>query len=103
MRANTAKEGASHSNLRAIHSVSAASSKVKIGNSSKEWVMLRCQVIISRSSWEKMSRNTSMSGKIAPSISDQVIMRARFMGFAGKNIVAAEECLAYQRASVAGG
>jgi len=31
----------------------------------------------------KMSRNTSMSGKIAPSINAQVMMRARFMGFAG--------------------
>ena len=42
--------------------------------------MLRCQVITKSLSWEKMSRSTSESGKIAPSISDQVMMRPRFIG-----------------------
>src|ERR1700746_2332359 len=83
MSVKIAKDGASHLNLRAIQRVSVARSREKIGSISNEWVMLRCQVITSRRSCEKISRKTSISGKIAPSISDQVMMRARFIGFAG--------------------
>ena len=42
--------------------------------------MLRCHVRISIGLLEKNSRNMSESGKIAPSISDQVTMRAQLMG-----------------------
>src|SRR5947208_15587465 len=73
--------GASHWNLRAIHCVKAASSREKIGNISKECVRLRCQVIINRSLREKISRRTSLSGKIAPSINTQVMIRERLIGF----------------------
>src|SRR5881396_2879846 len=43
-------------------------------------VLLRCQVTMSSLSCEKMSRKTSASGKIAPSINDQVMKRPRFIG-----------------------
>src|SRR5216684_5126959 len=45
-----------------------------------ECVMLRCQVTMSSLSLEKKSRRTSESGKMAPTISDQVMMRPRFIG-----------------------
>src|SRR6266568_6602247 len=80
---SVANGGASHWNLRAIHCVKAASSREKIGIISKECVRLRCQVIINRSLREKISRRTSLSGKIAPSINTQVMIRARLIGFGG--------------------
>src|SRR5260370_37924706 len=42
--------------------------------------MLRCQVTISSLSLERKSRSTSESGKIAPSMGDQVRIRPRFIG-----------------------
>ena len=51
-----------------------------MGSITSECVMLRCQVTINSRSLEKKSRITSESGKIAPSISDQVRMRPRFIG-----------------------
>src|SRR6266403_5933663 len=47
-----------------------------------ECVRLRCQVTMSSLSPEKKSRITSESGKMAPNISDQVMMRPRFIGWA---------------------
>ena len=43
--------------------------------------MLRCHVRMRRSLREKNSRKTSESGKIAPTISDQVRIRWRVTGF----------------------
>src|SRR5215469_1565525 len=55
--------------------VSTASRSVQIGRQSNECVKLRCQVTISIGSREKNSRKTSASGKVAPSVSTQVMMR----------------------------
>src|SRR5216683_923533 len=57
-----------------------ARSNAQSGSKTSECVMLRCQVITNSRSCEKMSRSTSKSGKMAPNISDQVMMRPRFMG-----------------------
>src|SRR5271157_4375304 len=69
------KEGASHFFRFATTRVSPARITVQIGRQSNECVILRCQVSISNSLREKRSRKTSLSGKIAPSIKDQVIRR----------------------------
>ena len=42
--------------------------------------MLRCQVTMSIGSLEKYSRRTSESGKIAASMTDQVMTRRLFTG-----------------------
>src|SRR5713226_6308527 len=76
------KEGASHLRQRTNQRVSAARATAKMGRQTSECVMLRCQVKMSRLSCEKKSRNTSESGKIAPSIRDQVTIRSRFTSFA---------------------
>src|SRR6266446_7078321 len=57
-----------------------ARSTAQSGSKTSECVMLRCQVITNNRSCEKMSRSTSKSGKMAPNISDQVMMRPRFIG-----------------------
>ena len=46
--------------------------------------MLRCQVTMSIGSLEKYSRRTSESGKIAASMTDQVMTRRLFTGQGGK-------------------
>src|SRR5882762_1612068 len=74
------KDGASHFREFASARVTAASSKTQSGSITSECVMLRCQVITRSGSREKISRNTSESGKIAPSISDQLMTRPRFIG-----------------------
>src|SRR6266436_3154302 len=76
------KEGASHLRQRTKQSVGTARATAKMGRQTSECVILRCQVKISRSLCEKDSRRTSESGKIAPSISNQVMIRSRFTGFA---------------------
>src|SRR6267143_1259593 len=57
-----------------------ARSNAQSGSTKSECVMLRCQVMIRSRSLEKISRKTSESGKMAPSISDHVRMRPRFIG-----------------------
>src|SRR5882762_855125 len=74
------KDGASHFREFASARVTAASSKTQSGSITSECVMLRCQVITRSGSREKISRKTSESGNIAPNISDQVMMRPRFIG-----------------------
>src|SRR5208282_6152085 len=81
MPANAPKDGASHFLHRANQRVRAASARAQIGRQSSECVMLRCHVKMSIGLLENHSRTMSESGKIAPSIRDQVTMRARFMGF----------------------
>src|ERR1700688_4108658 len=81
MPVKAAKEGASHLRQRANHRVRAASARAKNGMQTRECVTLRCHVKISIGSLENQSRIMSESGKIAPSISDQVMILARFMGF----------------------
>jgi len=49
-------------------------------------------------SLEKKSRRTSESGKMAPSISDHVIMRPRFIGVRRKHVLPAEDGLPNQSA-----
>src|SRR5260370_9632581 len=80
MPTSAAKDGASRLRELANMRVIQASSSAQMGSRISECVMLRCQVITSSLSWEKISRNTSESGKIAPSISDHVMMRPRFIG-----------------------
>src|SRR5208337_1487439 len=77
-------EGASHFRHFATTLVSPARITVQIGRQSNECVMLRCQVSISNSLCEKRSRRTSLSGKTAPSIKDQV-MRRRLLSDRGEN------------------
>src|SRR5579863_1046048 len=77
-------EGESHLRQRQIRSVMAAKSNAHRGRQRSEWVMLRCQVTMSSGSWEKYSRRTSESGKIAASITDQVMTRRLFTGMGGK-------------------
>src|ERR1700674_2586506 len=77
---SAAKEGACHFREFANRRVMAARSRAQSGSIKSECVMLRCQVMIRSRSLEKISRHTSESGKIAPSIIDQVIMRPRFIG-----------------------
>ncbi len=69
------KEGASHFLHFATTRVNPVRSTAQIGRQTNECVMLRCQVSISNSLCEKRSRKTSLSGKIAPSIKEQVIRR----------------------------
>ena len=80
MPVSAANEGASHLRHFANARVIPASSSAHSGSSTSECVMLRCQVTMSSLSCEKMSRKTSASGKIAPSINDQVMKRPRFIG-----------------------
>src|ERR1035438_830618 len=77
-------EGAFHFRQRASWSVNAASRTAQMGRHNNEWVMLRCQVSISNSFLEKNSRTTSESGKTAPSMSDQVMMRRLLIGVEAK-------------------
>src|SRR5260370_23141072 len=80
MPANAGNEGASHFRQPANARVIPARSSAHNGRSTSECVRLRCQVTMSSLSLEKKSRRTSESGKIAPSISDHVMMRPRFIG-----------------------
>src|SRR5580704_13686498 len=77
-------DGESHLRQRQMANVSAASRTVQIGRHSNECVMLRCQLIISIEFRETKSQRTSESGKIAPSVSAQVMMRRLFTGSGGK-------------------
>src|SRR5712671_380073 len=76
------KEGASHFREFAKARVIPARTNAQRGSMTSECVRLRCQVTMSSLSLEKKSRMTSESGKIAPSISDHVMRRPRFMGCA---------------------
>src|SRR6266446_10077827 len=80
MPASATNEGASHFCRLANARVIAAKSNAQSGSMINECVMLRCHVTMSSLSLEKKSRITSESGKMAPSISDQVMMRPRFIG-----------------------
>src|SRR5713226_8563117 len=80
MPASATNEGASHFRRLANARVIAARSKAQSGIIINECVTLRCHVTMSSLSLEKKSRMTSESGKIAPSISDHVMMRPRFIG-----------------------
>src|SRR6266850_7272697 len=80
MPASTTNDGASHFRELANTRVIPARSNAQSGSTTNECVMLRCQVITRSLSWEKISRMTSESGKIAPSISDHVMMRPQFIG-----------------------
>src|SRR5216684_4681333 len=75
-----ANDGACHFREFANARVMAARSRAQSGSIRSECVMLRCQVMIRSRSLEKISRKTSESGKTAPSISDHVRMRPRFIG-----------------------
>ncbi len=77
-------EGESHLRQQQIASVRAASNTAQIGRQSSECVMLRCQVMINIGFGEMKSRRTSESGKMAPSMSDHVMMRRLFTGSGGK-------------------
>src|SRR6202008_5025990 len=63
--ASAGKEGASHLRRRPNHRVSPASARAKNGRQTREWVILRCQVITSISLLENRSRKVSESGKMA--------------------------------------
>src|SRR5260370_37116829 len=80
MPASATNDGPSHFRQLANARVIAARSNAQSGSRINECVMLRCHVTISSLSLEKKSRITSESGKIAPSISDHVMMRPRFIG-----------------------
>src|SRR5713226_5529484 len=80
MPVNAVNEGASHFREFANARVIPAKSSAQRGSINKECVMLRCQVTISSLSLEKKSRRTSESGKIAPNMRDQVMIRPRFIG-----------------------
>src|SRR5216683_7258508 len=80
MPANAAKDGVSHFRQFANARVITARSSAQSGKSTSECVRLRCHVTMSSLSVEKKSRSTSESGKIAPTISDQVMIRPRFIG-----------------------
>src|SRR6266478_885900 len=82
MPASATNDGTSHFRRLANARVIAARSNAQIGSRINECVMLRCHVTMSSLSLEKKSRMTSESGKIAPSISDHVMRRPRFMGCA---------------------
>src|SRR5213082_2585114 len=76
-------DGASHFRHLQNACVTHASSSDHSGSRINECVMLRCHVTISNLSCENMSRKTSESGKIAPSISDQVTTRPRMLRCSG--------------------
>src|SRR6266849_883828 len=80
MPASATNDGASHFCRLANARVIPARSNAQSGSRTSECVMLRCHVTISSLSLEKKSRITSESGKMAPIISDQVMMRPRFIG-----------------------
>src|SRR6266851_9051894 len=80
MPASATNDGASHFRRLANARVIPARSNAQIGSRINECVMLRCHVTMSSLSLEKKSRITSESGKMAPSISDHVMMRPRFIG-----------------------
>src|SRR5690349_10783035 len=86
MPTSVANEGASHfrhvQNACVIH----ANNSAQRGSRINECVMLRCHVTISNLSCENMSRKTSESGKIAPTISDQVTMRSRVVRCSGRSL-----------------
>src|SRR6266850_1128978 len=77
---SAANDGACHFRQFASARVMAARSRAQSGSIRSECVMLRCQVMIRSRSLEKISRKTSESGKMAPSISAHVRMRPRFIG-----------------------
>src|SRR5260370_5399556 len=83
MPASVGNEGASHFRRLANARVIPARSSAQSGKSTSECVRLRCHVTMSSLSLEKKSRSTSESGKIAPTINDQVVMRPRFIGCEG--------------------
>src|SRR5438045_6641035 len=83
MPTSAAKDGASHFRHLQNACVTHARSSDHSGSRIKECVMLRCHVTISNLSCENMSRKTSESGKIAPSISDQVTTRSRMLRCSG--------------------
>src|SRR5208282_612522 len=74
---NAINEGASQFRHFTNTRVRPARITAQIGRQSNECVMLRCQVSINKGLCEKKSRRTSLSGKTAPSISDQVMTRWR--------------------------
>src|SRR5207253_6798897 len=76
-------DGASHFRHLQNACVTHASSSDHSGSRINECVMLRCHVTISNLSCENMSRKTSESGKIAPSISDHVTTRTRMLRCSG--------------------
>src|SRR5207248_9565337 len=76
-------DGASHFRHLQNACVTHASSSDDSGSRINECVMLRCHVTISNLSCENMSRKTSESGKIAPSISDHVTTRPRMLRCSG--------------------
>src|SRR5215469_12731971 len=88
------KDGHVHLRQRQIRKASVASSSVQIGRQTSECVRLRCQVTISIGSFEKNSRRTSESGKIEPSITDQVITRLLSTGSGGKRSLPLNTALA---------
>src|SRR5438067_7515272 len=79
-------DGASHFRHLQNACVTHASSSDDSGSRINECVMLRCHVTISNLSCENMSRKTSESGKIAPSISDHVTTRPRMLRCSGGSL-----------------
>src|SRR5437763_3433546 len=79
-------DGASHVRHLQNACVTHASSSDDSGSRINECVMLRCHVTISNLSCENMSRKTSESGKIAPSISDHVTTRPRMLRCSGGSL-----------------
>src|ERR1700687_1493231 len=74
------KEGACHLLEFANARVIPARTNAHRGSMTSECGMLRCQVTMRSLSLEKQSRMTSEYVKMAPSISDHVMIRPRFIG-----------------------